>query len=155
MNIFSGVGRLAKEVDLRFTNNNIAVANTTIAINRPFKNANGEREADFLRVIAFRKTAELLNEHFTKGKQIGITGRVQSRSFDDKEGKRQFITEIVLENITFISDGSNKQNQGAQQQNTQTVTNTPQRQNSAAQGGENPFANSKGPVDINSDDLPF
>lgn len=156
MNQFNAIGRLAKEVDLKYTNNEIAVANSTIAINRPFKNASGEREADFLRIVAFRKTAELLSQHFTKGKQLGITGRIQSRSYDDKSGNRQFITEVVVESIHFISDGSNNQNQPAQTQNNNYGPTPNQQQKQPAQGGyePNPF-NQGSAIDINDDDLPF
>lgn len=157
MNLFSGIGRLAKDVDLRVTPSNVSVANSTIAINRPFKNADGEREADFINIVAFRKTAELLSQYFHKGKQIGVSGRIQSRNFENKEGQRVFVTELVVENITFINDGSGNQNQGAQPQQNNYRPNTNTQQNQSAQGGyePNPFADPNGPVDINSDDLPF
>ena len=161
MNIFSGIGRLTRDPELKVSQSNISIVSGTIAINRPFKNAQGEREADFIRFVAFRKTGELINEHFNKGDELGVTGRIQTRNYENDSGQRIYVTELVVENITFISGNKNTtqnaQNQGYNQQDQSQGTQHTQNQNSAPQGNveRNPFANADGPVDISDDDLPF
>jgi single-strand DNA-binding protein len=161
MNIFSGVGRLTRDPELRLSQTNISIASGTIAINRPFKNAQGEREADFIRFVAFRKTAELVNEHFKKGDELGVTGRIQTRNYENDSGQRVYVTELVVENITFVSGNKNNsqnvQNQGYNQPNPSQSTQHTQNQNGQSQGNveRNPFANADGPIDISSEDLPF
>src|SRR5699024_12192014 len=87
MNRFVGVGRLTKDVDLRYLQSGKAVGNFTIAINRPFKNKNGDYEADFINVVQFGKGAENLANYMKKGSQIGVDGRIQTRTFETKDGK--------------------------------------------------------------------
>lgn len=158
MNIFSGVGRLTKAPELRVSQNNISIASGTIAINRPFKNAQGEREADFIRFVAFKKTAELLNQYFDKGDEIGLNGRIQTRNYQNDQGTTIYVTKLVVENITFISGNKNaaqdSQNQSYNQQNQSHSTQHTQNQNGQTQGNveRNPF---QGDADIDSSDLPF
>lgn len=158
MNIFSGVGRLTKTPELRVSQSNISIASGTIAINRPFKNAQGEREADFIRFVAFKKTAELLNQYFDKGDEIGLNGRIQTRNYENDQGTTIYVTELVVENITFISgnksNAQNAQNQGYNQQNQSQGTQHTQNQNSAPQDNveQNPF---QGDAEISDSDLPF
>ena len=128
------VGRLTKDPELRYTPNGVAVANFTIAVNRPFQNQQGENEADFINCVVWRKAAENLANYQKKGNLIGVDGRIQTRSFENQEGKRIFVTEVVAENIQFLEPKSSKPQ--SQQQN-----NHPQ------QVGE--------PVDLPDDDLPF
>ncbi len=96
------VGRLTRDPELRHTANNIAVANFTVAINRPFKNENDENDADFINCVAWRDRAENTAKFCRKGDMIGVVGRLQTRSYDDKEGNRRFITEVVCENVQFL-----------------------------------------------------
>ena len=84
------VGRLTK--DPNFMENQVAVANFTVAVNRTFKNKNGEQEADFINVVTFRKQAENVNNYLSKGSLVGIDGRVQTRNYENKEGQRIFVT---------------------------------------------------------------
>ena len=87
MNNVSLVGRLTKDVELKYTGSQTAVVAGTLAVNRQFKNANGEREADFINIVAWRKTAETIANYTSKGSQIGITGRIQTRSYDGNDGR--------------------------------------------------------------------
>ena len=130
------VGRLTKDPELRYTPNGVAVANFTIAVNRPFQNQQGENEADFINCVVWRKAAENLANYQKKGNRIGVDGRIQTRSFENQEGKRIFVTEVVAENIQFLEPKSSNSKPQSQQQNNQ-----PQ------QVGE--------PVDLSDDDLPF
>ena len=150
------VGRLTRDPDLRYTPNGVAVANFTVAANRPFKNQQGEQEADFINCVAWRNQAENLANYMKKGSLIGVDGRIQTRSYDNKEGNRVFVTEVLTENIQFLEPRSKNEertnNQGSSNQydnraNTmsQQYDNTPQ-SNDVAQGT---------PIDISDDDLPF
>lgn len=96
-------GRLTKDIDLRYTQNNVAVASFTLAVQRKFKNSNGDYESDFINCIAYKKMAELMNEYVKKGDLIGIEGRIQTRSYDDKNGKKVYVTEVIAENVEFLA----------------------------------------------------
>ena len=147
------VGRLTRDVELRVSQSNVTVATFTLAVNRSFKSANGEREADFINCVAFKKTAEILNQYAGKGSQIGVTGSIQTRNYENKDGQRVYVTEVIANNIALLdSKGSNNASDGQQ---SQARPNTNQAQQTRSQApDENPFAKSKGSVDISSD-LPF
>ena len=108
----------------------------------------------FINCVAFKKTAEILNQYAGKGSQIGVTGSIQTRNYENKEGQRVYVTEVIANNIALLdSKGSNNASDGQQ---SQVRPNTNQAQQTRSQApDENPFANSKGPVDIGDDDLPF
>ena len=143
------VGRLTRDVELRVSQSNVTVATFTLAVNRSFKSANGEREADFINCVAFKKTAEILNQYAGKGSQIGVTGSIQTRNYENKDNQRVYVTEVIANNIALLdSKGSNNASDGQQ---SQARPNTNQAQQTRSQApDENPFAN-----DISSSDLPF
>ena len=141
------VGRLTKDPELHYTPSGVAVANFTVAVNRPFKN-NGEQEADFINGVVWRKPAENLVNFMKKGNMIGVDGRIQTRNYENQEGKRVFITEVVADSIQFLeSKGSGNQG-GSQNTNRNTGANT-------SQQNEDPFAKQGDPIDISDSDLPF
>lgn len=136
------VGRLTKNPEYRQTPNGVSVATFTLAVNRPFTNSQGEREADFINVVVFRRQAENVNNYLSKGSLAGVDGRIQSRSYENQEGRRVFVTEVVADNVRFMdSKGSNQQKNQSQQQGQ-------------APAGNNPFANDNN-ANIDDDDLPF
>lgn len=142
------VGRLTKDPEFRTTPSGVNIANFTLAVNRTFTNAQGEREADFINVVVFRKQAENVNNYLFKGNLAGIDGRIQSRSYENKEGQRVFVTEVVAENVQFLEPKNNGQaNNVSKGQQTGT--------NNQRSSDDDPFANANGPIDIQSDDLPF
>ncbi|EAC6915146.1 single-stranded DNA-binding protein [Listeria monocytogenes] len=152
------VGRLTKDPDLRYTPAGAAVATFTLAVNRPFKNAQGEQEVDFINCVVWRKPAENVANFLKKGSMAGVDGRVQTRNYEDGDGKRVFVTEVVAESVQFLdpknrSEGAtsnNYQNQANYSNNNKTSSyraDTSQRSDS--------FANEGKPIDINEDDLPF
>ena len=102
MNSICLVGRLTKDVELRYTPSNVAVATFTLAVNRTFKNENGEREADFINCVMWRQQAENLANWAKKGALIGITGRIQTRSYDNQQGQRVYVTEVVAEQFQLL-----------------------------------------------------
>lgn len=131
------VGRLTKDAELRYTPNNQAVATFSLAVNRPFKNQNGDREADFINCVIWRQQAENLANWAKKGALIGITGRIQTRNYENQQGQRVYITEVVADNFQLLE--FNKQNnQGQSQGNSQPE-----------------FSRQAEPMDISDDDLPF
>lgn len=131
------VGRLTKDPSLKYTENGVAVSNFTVAVNRPFTNQQGERDADFINCVIWRKPAENLANYMRKGSQIGVDGRIQSRTFEGKDGKTVFVTEVVADSVQFLESKGSKQDKPAQQ--TQS----------------NSFANDGEPLEITDDDLPF
>ena len=95
LNKVSLVGRLTRDVELRYLGNGTPVANFTLAVNRTFKNKSGEREADFINIVVWRKQAENCANYIGKGSLVAVSGRLQSRSYDTAEGQRRYVTEVV------------------------------------------------------------
>ncbi len=106
MNKVNLIGRLTSDPELRYNSSNIAYTRFTLAVNRPFTNADGEREADFISCVAWRKTAELICEHFKKGSEIGLSGRIQTGNYERSDGTKAYTTDIIIEEIAFV--GSKK-----------------------------------------------
>lgn len=102
MNKVMLVGRLTAKPELRYTGSNTAFLRFTVAINRPFVNSEGKREADFISVVAWRKQAETIAKFFDKGNLIAIEGRIQVGSYDDKDGNKRYTTDVLLENFEFV-----------------------------------------------------
>lgn len=122
------VGRLTKDPDLRYTGNGTAVATFTLAVNRSFKNQNGEYEADFINCVIWRKSAENLANLAHKGSQIGVVGRIQTRNYENKQGQRVYITEVVADNFQLLEP----KNQSQGQNNRDTEYQRHQRRNEAS-----------------------
>lgn len=97
------VGRLTKNPELKKLNET-TVTNFTIAVNRNFKNKDGQYETDFVNCIAFRGTGEFINKYFLKGQMIAVSGRIQTRNYEDKDGSKRFVTEVVVDNAEFTGD---------------------------------------------------
>ncbi|WP_100011684.1 single-stranded DNA-binding protein [Lentibacillus sediminis] len=162
------VGRLTKDPDLRYTASGVAVANFTVAVDRPFSNQQGEREADFIRCVVWRRPAENLANYMKKGSMIGVDGRVQTRNFEGQDGKMVFMTEIVADSVQFLESRGRSEQRGQQQgapaaagagyqQNQNQFQNQNQNQFSSNQNQnqDDPFKNNGEPIDISDDDLPF
>lgn len=105
------VGRLTKELDLKYTSSGDAVASFVIAINRNYKNGNGDREADFINCVIWRKSAESLANYSKKGTLLGITGRIQTRNYENQQGQRVYVTEVVVENFQFLESKNSDSSQ--------------------------------------------
>ena len=106
------VGRMTRDAELRYTPQNQAVATFALAVNRNFKNQSGEREADFINVVIWRQQAENLANWAKKGTLIGITGRIQTRNYENQQGQRVYVTEVVAENFQIL-ESRNQQNNNA------------------------------------------
>lgn len=154
------VGRLVAPPDLRKTPNNVSSLQGTLAVNRNFKNENGDREADFINFQAWRGTADIIAQYCSKGSLIGIIGRIQVRSYE-KDGQRRYVTEVVAESVALLESRNSQHGQGQGNSfqngnNSQGGTFYPggSPQSEFAGGYQSPFGNSN-PMDISDDDLPF
>ncbi|UBH16373.1 single-stranded DNA-binding protein [Macrococcus armenti] len=124
------VGRLTKDPEFRTTPSGVSVATFTLAVNRTFTDANGERKADFINCVVFRKQAENVNNFLHKGSQAGVDGRLQTRNYENSEGKKVYVTEVVCDSVQFLEPKAS--GNGQQQQYQQPQQQVPQ---------QNPFAN--------------
>ena len=107
MNKVELVGRLTKDPEVKLTSNQTQFCNFTVAVDRRFKDANGQRQADFINCVAWRQTAVFIQKYFRKGNRIGLVGSIQTRSYDDQNGQKKFITEVVIDEAEFVeSSGS-------------------------------------------------
>ena len=136
------VGRLVRDPELRYTPSNQAVATFSLAVNCNFKSQNGEREADFINCVIWRQQAENLANWAKKGALIGITGRIQTRNYENQQGQRVYVTEVVADSFQLLE--FNKQND---QNQTQSYSQQPNF------GRNEPMRSN--PMDISDDDLPF
>jgi single-strand DNA-binding protein len=171
------VGRLTKDPELKYTPNGVAVANFTLAVNRPFSNQQGEREADFINCVVWRKPAENVANYLKKGSLAGVDGRLQTRSYENNQGQRVYVSEVMAESVQFLEPrnaNAGGQNQGGnnfggpsndrgfgqQNQNRSYGSDNgfggQQQQNPKRNNfDDDPFANDGTPIDISDDDLPF
>lgn len=167
-------GRLTRDVDLRYTPSGAAVGNFTLAVDRQFTNQNNEREADFINCVIWRKSAENFANFTHKGALVGIDGRIQTRNYENQQGQRVYVTEVVVENFALLEPRSANNNAGNNNNsgnNNAPTGNAPQNtnpfgdpntngaaNNNNQNNGDNqadPFANNGDSIDISDDDLPF
>lgn len=168
------IGRITKDPELRNTPTGVPVVSFTIAVNRTYQDKNGERQADFINCIAWRNQAENLARYIRKGGLIAVDGSIQTRSYDDQNGVRRFVTEVMVNQVTFLESKkdngnefgdfnqtysnnyqSNNYNNNYQSMNYPNQNNYGKPSNQAPQKEENPFDDIDNAFDISSDDLPF
>lgn len=142
------VGRLTKDPELRYTPNGAAVATFTLAVNRTFTNQSGEREADFINCVSWKRQAENVANFLKKGALAGVDGRLQTRNYENQHGKRVYVTEVQAESVKFLEPKSN----GGQQDDRDSG---PSRKDNHYYGSDDPFKNEGKPIDISDEDLPF
>ena len=153
------VGRLTNDPELKYTGNGVAVATFTVAVNRQFTNSQGGREADFIRCQMWRKSAESFCNFTHKGSLVGIDGRIQTRSYDNQQGTRVFVTEVVAENFSLLESKNSNQNNQSEQFEQNRPKNNGQNYQNQQNGQSSPSRNPNDPFnsmpDIKDDDLPF
>lgn len=145
-------GKLGKDIDLKYTQSGKAVGTTSIAVDRDFKNANGEKETDWVNLVFWGKTAETVANYFRKGDEIIVVGRIQTRSYEDNSGSRKYVTEVVSDKFSFTTGRKSQNTQDGGVSNSQTTNNANAQQNRNNVQAD-PFSNSS--IDIDSQDLPF
>lgn len=147
------VGRLTKEPELRYTPSGVATCRFTLAVNRTFSNQNGEREADFISIVAWRKLAENSANFLKKGSLAGVEGRIQTGSYEGQDGKQVYTSDVVADSVQFLEPRGNagQSNQGAGNQNSGQVGDN----SNYTRVDDDPFGNSSGPLEVSDDMLPF
>ncbi|MBC1676082.1 single-stranded DNA-binding protein [Listeria welshimeri] len=146
------IGRLTREPELRYTPKGIAVVTFTLAVNRTRTDKDGNRVADFINCIAWRKTAENIANYVKKGHQLAVDGQITTRNYEGKDGKRVYVTEVLAESVEFLEPRKDARNTVPNENNAPPVK--PNNQKSANQPRD-PFARETKPIDISDDDLPF
>lgn len=146
------IGRLTKDPELRYTPSGVAVTQFTLACDRPFTGQGGEREADFIPIVTWRQLAETCANYLRKGRLTAVEGRIQVRNYENNEGRRVYVTEVIADNVRFLesANAGNREDSGS----------APSRSNSGNRGGNtgnnyDPFQDDGKPIDISDDDLPF
>ncbi len=150
------IGRLTRDPELRYTPSGVAVTQFTLAVDRPFSNQGGEREADFINIVTWRQLAETCANYLRKGRLTAVEGRIQVRNYDNNEGRKVYVTEVVADNVRFLESASsaNREDGGGSQNRASGGGQGSYRSNG---GGNNndPFQDDGKPIDISDDDLPF
>jgi len=150
------IGRLTKDPELRYTSSNIPVATFSLAVDRTFTNQNGEREADFINIVVWRKQAENCKNYINKGSQVAVEGRIQTRSYDDQNGSKRYVTEVVADNVQFLdTKASREQRANNSDINPYNLSEAEAPQASANDIPEDPFKDFGEEIKIEENDLPF
>ena len=149
------VGRLTRAVDLRYTSNGTAYASFTLATDRDFKNQSGERETDFINCVMWRKPAENLANYTKKGSLIGIEGRIQTRNYDNQQGQRVYVTEVLAERFHFLESSKTANNDVLSNEGTNTLGINKNQNSSGNFANSDPFTSGGDVFNVNDDDLPF
>ena len=147
------IGRLTRDPELRYSSSNTPIVNFTIAIDRQFTNKDGQRETDFIRIVAYNKQAENVSKYVNKGSLVAVDGRIQTGSYDDKDGKRVYTTDIVADRVQFLdtrnsqpsSSGENNDISPADFQTNVEETNV----------SDDVFADFGSSIEISDDDIAF
>jgi len=154
------VGRLTRDPELRYGASNNAVMRTSIAVDRAFANQNGEREADFINIVAFGNRAETMKKYLTKGSQIAVSGRIQTGSYDDKDGKKVYTTDVIIDEFQFLDTKGSRVNEtdmGSDTSQNHSVNLTPYdfKDDNANNDESDPFKDFGDKIEIDDSDLPF
>ena len=160
------IGRLARDPEMRTTPSGVATTSFTIAVQRNYPNAQGDREADFISCVAWRKQAENIAKYCSKGSQVAVEGRIQTRNYDAQDGTKRYVTEVIADNVTFLGGRSTSSESSSYAANNyNNVSNTNDSMSSNNFGGSNdivttnlsedPYANMGSEVALSDDDLPF
>ena len=147
------IGRLTRDPELRYTSSNVATCTFSIAVDRTFTNQNGEREADFINIVVWRKQAENCKNYLTKGSQVAVEGRIQTRNYDDKDGKKVYVTEVVADNVQFL--GAKGSSASSQSDDSTTPYDFSADMNQTTDVSNDPFADFGSSIEISDDELPF
>lgn len=149
------VGRLTRAVDLRYTSNGTAYASFTVAVERNFKNQNGEKETDFINCVMWRKPAENLANYTKKGSLIGVEGRIQTRNYENEQGQRVYVTEVLAERFSFLESAKKDDNGILNNGGTNTLPFNKNQNSSGNFAKNDPFTADGQVFDVTDEDLPF
>lgn len=145
------IGNLVRDPEVRATQSGISVCNFTVAVNRRFKNANGEQETDFLNVIAWRQLAELCGKYLAKGRKVAVTGSIQTRTYEAKDGSKRTAWDIVADEVEFLAP----QNQQSGTQSAPGAYTTAASKDSGTAYAPQPHNDFGGFTQVDDEELPF
>jgi len=157
------IGRLTKDPELRYTPQGVAVTQFTLAVDRSFSGNREEREADFIPIVTWRQLAETCANYLRKGRLAAVEGRIQVRNYENNEGRRVYVTEVIADNVRFLESANRE---GGGQGRDENFGGAPSASGGGYSGGNrssgsrnsgsnDPFADDGRPIDISDDDLPF
>lgn len=150
------IGRLTRDPELRYSSSNAAIVNFFIAIDRQYTNTQGQRETDFINIVAFQKQAENIKKYVGKGSLVAVDGRIQTRNYDDKDGKRVYVTEVVADRVQFLdSRNSNASVSSVPEENVSPAdfqTDTTVKETNVS---DDVFADFGSSIEISDDDIAF
>ena len=154
------VGRLTRDPDLRYGSSNNAVMRTSIAVDRQFTNQSGERETDFINIVAFGNRAEVMKKYLTKGSQIAVSGRIQTGSYDGQDGKRVYTTDVIIDEFQFLDSKGSRNNETVTQANPESSQPDVTLYDFSSSSSKNtedvdPFKDFGDKIEIDDSDLPF
>lgn len=155
MNNANLIGRLTKAVDLRYTQNGVAYGSFTIAVNRRFKNQNGEREADFINCVIWKKGAENLANFTQKGSLIGVSGAIQTRNYENQQGQRVYVTEVLVENFDLLESRKTADNGVLNSGGINTQSYNKNQNLGGNFANNDPLTADGDSYDVSDEDLPF
>ncbi len=142
------IGRLTKDPELRYTSSNIPTASFTLAVNRPFQNQSGVREADFINIVIWRKQAETAKKYLAKGSLVAVEGRIQTRNYDGADGKKVYVTEVVADNFEFL-ESKGQRNSNSDIEFNQTVSQE------GTDVSDEPYIDFGDAIELSDDDIAF
>lgn len=146
------IGRLTRDPELRYTSSNIPSATFSLAVNRPFQNQNGVREADFISIVMWRKLAETAKKYLSKGSLIAVEGRIQTRNYDGADGKKVYVTEVVADNFEFLET---KAQRSMNQSNDGYTQDIEYREAPTTNVSDEPFMDFGDSIELSDDDIAF
>lgn len=154
------IGRLTRDPELRYTPAGVAVTQFTLAVDRPFTSQGGEREADFIPVVTWRQLAETCANYLRKGRLAAVEGRIQVRNYENNEGKRVYVTEVIADNVRFLESANREGGGGGGQPMREEPSyggggGRASSNNASRSNNQDPFSDDGKPIDISDDDLPF
>ena len=147
------IGRLTRDPELRYSSNNAAIANFSIAIDRQYTSSDGQRQTDFINIVAFQKQAENIKKYIGKGSLVAVDGRIQTRNYEDKDGKRVYVTEVVADRVQFL-DSRNSNNTNNESSETD-VTPADFNDTKETDVSDDVFADFGSSIEISDDDIAF
>ncbi|MCZ1265640.1 MULTISPECIES: single-stranded DNA-binding protein [Paenibacillus] len=155
------IGRLTRDPELRYTPAGVAVTQFTLAVDRPFTSQGGEKEADFIPVVTWRQLAETCANYLRKGRLAAVEGRIQVRNYENNEGKRVYVTEVIADNVRFLESANRDNNGGGgggqpmREEPSYGGGGRANNNNNSRSNNQDPFSDDGKPIDISDDDLPF
>lgn len=147
------IGRLTRDPELRYSSSNAAIVNFSIAIDRQYTNNQGQRETDFINIVAFQKQAENIKKYVSKGSLVAVDGRIQTRNYEDKDGKRVYVTEVVADRVQFL-DSRNAGNNAVSESNDVSPADF-QTEATETNVSDDVFADFGSSIEISDDDIAF